>query len=1018
MSDEQQRLEAEIAQLTQMIASLANMPDAQAALQPQLASKQAALAKLTQPSSPQSNSAGRDLYLATQQTINNFFGGQPGEDGERLLKDYLHHLMGECQLLRLSRLTGKERSGSGQEVTPDVQLQQIYTSLIVDGNVGLGKRHRYTVSKAQQLLERYVRQDRSGDTCLAEHVRNILIWKSDSTQRLIFGWNEQRKRILHTDDGFAHLNPDTLVDVQLTRPLLATEAARSQRLLVLLGEPGSGKSTVLRYLALQLAEQLLDPALAADTQPRPVPLYVPLGMVASMLEHEHGDSDAALLRAMRSVLDGGDGDDALRQGLSRFLRPALRRGGVILLCDGLDELPAPQPRTQVAQALAKLAQEILAPMVLTSRVKPYTTPDAWQLPADEGWQVRTIQPLAFGQVRAFVTSWYNSLAQSRNETIPPRFTSTEATQRATALLCDLYEQARVRVLVESPLLLTMLAILHTNSSSGTIPRDRALLYEECVQLVLERWEPVRTPTLQRKGLLEELGDIPGLTLPMVRQMIHDLAYQAHLQPPGDDGRGIIDQDKLDGKLFRMFQRLDVKDINAKITIFLRVLRQEIGLLQERSDNAFVLPHLTFEEYLAACYLADSENMAGLALKQWHSPDRERWREIVLLMVGRLRQQGKLEDKALSYLDRLLATHTGYRDTRAVKPLAQQRSEALLAALSYRELDDGKAFSTSALDIESRIDSPLRRQICVLLDKADSAITTPDRISAAQVLGQLGDPRFPITGADWQHELARRNEHFGKPDGYFCAVPAGTYTIGGWEEGEALAALQLPAFWIARFPITVAQYHQFMQGAGYDMQRWWTKEGWQWKHQRRRTQPRFWQDSNYSTDNQPVIGVTWYEATAFCSWLSEQLQQSLPAGCTVRLPTEAEWEVAAAWDGVQRRPSPWGKVEPTPELAIYNALQLDAPAPVGCCPAGVAACGALDLVGNTWEWTCSAYGAYPKQAYNGRKYFTPGEYSLALRGGSYYQNSTFVRCGARSRNYPVILNGDLGFRVIVASALAR
>ena len=152
--------------------------------------------------------------------------------------------------------------------------------------------------------------------------------------------------------------------------------------------------------------------------------------------------------------------------------------------------------------------------------------------------------------------------------------------------------------------------------------------------------------------------------------------------------------------------------------------------------------------------------------------------------------------------------------------------------------------------------------------------------------------------------------------------------------------------------------------------------------------------------------------------AEQLVDHLPAGYTVRLPTEAEWEVAAAWDGAQRRPSPWGKVEPTPELAIYNALQLDAPAPVGCCPAGVAACGALDLVGNTWEWTCSAYGAYPKQAYNGREDFTPGEYGLALRGGSYYQNSTSVRCGARYGDAPINNGGNVGFRVIVASALAR
>ncbi len=1009
MSDEQHRLEAEIRQLQHAIDGFANMPDVQAGLQAQLASKQAALAKLSQPSSPPSYTAGRDLNLATHQIINNFFDGQPGEDGERLLRDYLTSLIGECRLLRLSRLTNRERKGSGEEATPDVQLQQIFTSLVIDGNeLVVGKSHRYQASKAVKLLERYFKRDHAAESQLPEAVRSATVLRADGNASIeIHSWQE-----------FERLDATVPVDIQLMRPPLAAEAIRTERLLVLLGEPGSGKSTVLRHVALQLAEALLTPQNSQATARLPIPIYVPLAHVARILAHSPTDADAALLQALRELLDAGSAE-GLRQGLSRFLQPALRQGGVILLCDGLDELPFPEPRTQVSQALARLAQTIAAHMVVTSRVKPYTSPGAWQLPSDEGWRSHTIQPLAFGQVQAFVRRWYSSLAQPRAEsTTPPRFSADIATQRASALIADLRQQERVRTLVQSPLLLTMLAILHVNSESGTIPPDRALLYEECVQLVLERWEPVRTPGLQRPGLLERLGNIPNLTLGMLREMIHELAFQAHDQPPGDDGRGVIDQEKLDGKLFRLFQRLGVRQIDEKIDIFVTVLRQEIGLLQERGDQSFVLPHLTFEEYLAACYLADRADMADLALARWEGPDRERWRGILLLLMGRLRQQGKLEDKALPWLQRLLATHSGRGQQRSAKPAAQQRSETLLAALSYQELDNGAAFATSSADIEALLDQPLRAMISTLLSEPDNRILTPDRITAAQLLGQLGDPRFPVTIEAWQQQLAQRNQAFGKAAGYFCYIPAGRYSIGGWEEGQPSADLSLPAFWIARLPVTVAQYRQFMQDAGYDTQRWWTKEGWQWKHQWGRTQPRFWQDSNYSTDNQPVIGVTWYEAVAFCNWLSEQLVDHLPAGYTVRLPTEAEWEVAAAWDGAQRRPFPWGKVEPTPELAIYNALQLDASAPVGCCPAGAAACGALDLVGNTWEWTCSAYEAYPKQAYNGRKDFTPGEYDGALRGCSYYHGSTDVRCGARSWYDPCNSSVNFGFRVIVASALAQ
>jgi formylglycine-generating enzyme required for sulfatase activity len=78
-------------------------------------------------------------------------------------------------------------------------------------------------------------------------------------------------------------------------------------------------------------------------------------------------------------------------------------------------------------------------------------------------------------------------------------------------------------------------------------------------------------------------------------------------------------------------------------------------------------------------------------------------------------------------------------------------------------------------------------------------------------------------------------------------------------------------------------------------------------------------------NQPVIDVNWYEATAFCAWLTEQPGDALPAGYALRLPTEAEWEASAAWDGRGgRRPYPWGAAEPTPELAIYDASGLRRP----------------------------------------------------------------------------------------------
>jgi formylglycine-generating enzyme required for sulfatase activity len=280
----------------------------------------------------------------------------------------------------------------------------------------------------------------------------------------------------------------------------------------------------------------------------------------------------------------------------------------------------------------------------------------------------------------------------------------------------------------------------------------------------------------------------------------------------------------------------------------------------------------------------------------------------------------------------------------------------------------------------------------------------------------------VTIAAWQHELAQRTEQFGAPAGYFCAVRPDTYQIGGWKDDEPAADITLPAFWIARFPVTVAQYAPFVAaGYGKDAERWWTPNGWQWKQGRNRAQPWGWDRPEYSGPNQPVIGVTWYEARAFCDWLTEQMQDALPAGYVIRLPTEAEWEVAAAYDAQrQRRLYPWGEEAPDLERAITSESNLGRPAPVGCCPAGAAACGALDMAGNVWEVTTSSYGGYPAQSGAVKKDFTTYKRDVPYRGGSWYADSTYVRCGARDRLDPVDVFGlnVNGFRVLAAPPLAQ
>jgi formylglycine-generating enzyme required for sulfatase activity/energy-coupling factor transporter ATP-binding protein EcfA2 len=924
--------------------------------------------------------------------VNNFFGGHPGEDGQRLLRDYLSALLDECRQLRLARLTGRARTGAEQSAVPQVRLDQVYTDLTVDDQVQIGRAHRYASARGRAVVERYLRRV-DPDVAPAAHSRFVTVTTAES---------KDARRNIAIGDDFRALPDDAQVEVTAWRLRLALEAAQSRRL-VLLGEPGAGKSTALRELALLLALRLTGQSVAIPGWPAdaaPVPVYVPLGRVAALFERHQHDAHAALRQAIGDALEG---EQHVRAGLRAFLMPALRSGGVILLLDGLDELPA-AVRTQVALALRQLAQDVAAPLVVTSRVLPYRESADWQLPADEGWQVQTIQPLAFGQVRVFVRQWYAALADPRSDLTPER-----AAERADELIAQLQQRPELAPLIRSPLLLTMLAILHYNTDD--VPRDRVRLYEECVQLLLERWEPERTsPWVSHPRLAERLGNIPGLTIEHIRNVLHELAFESHDAPPGDDGRGVIDGERLSGKMVKLFRRLGARDPAAAEEAFVRVLRADAGLLQERGEGVFVFPHLTFQEYLAACYLADLPGMDKAATQRWCSADAERWRETLMLLVGRLRRQGKTDNTLIPWLARLAAARVG----RDAKEPARRRREALLAALCYAELGSAAALATSTVDIEAQLEQPLRAAIVDLLAVHDPAITVTDRIAAARVLGELGDPRAPVTMDEWKATLARRNEAFGEPDGYWCYVKPGTYRIGGWGRNEAGANITLRPCWIARYPVTVAQYRAFIDAGGYAHDEYWTPHGRTWKRERNRTRPWGWYEPQYTGANQPVIGVTWYEAAAFCNWLNAHLRAALPEGYALRLPTEAEWEVAAAYDAAgQRRDYPWGWEDPTPERAIYNANGLNAPAPVGCCPAGAAACGALDMAGNVWEVTTSRYGQYPAGSAWWEKDVPPVGGDVPWRGGAWWSDSTSVRCGARLRGRPCDDWNYDGCRLVVA-----
>jgi gamma-glutamyl hercynylcysteine S-oxide synthase len=248
------------------------------------------------------------------------------------------------------------------------------------------------------------------------------------------------------------------------------------------------------------------------------------------------------------------------------------------------------------------------------------------------------------------------------------------------------------------------------------------------------------------------------------------------------------------------------------------------------------------------------------------------------------------------------------------------------------------------------------------------------------------------------------------------VPAGPFTMGTSTEPWALDnerpahRVDLPAFFIDRYPVTNGQFLAFIDAGGYANPAWWSATGWAHRQEAGLERPQHWHEDGTATrfgrrepidPAEPVVHVGWFEAEAYARWAGK------------RLPSEAEWEKAARFDpatGRSRR-YPWGDDDPTEERANLGQRHLS-PAPIGAYPAGAAPSGVHQLIGDVWEWTSSDFHGYPGfAAFPYREYsevFFGGDYKV-LRGGSFGTDASACRGTFRNWDYPIRRQIFSGFR---------
>jgi iron(II)-dependent oxidoreductase len=216
------------------------------------------------------------------------------------------------------------------------------------------------------------------------------------------------------------------------------------------------------------------------------------------------------------------------------------------------------------------------------------------------------------------------------------------------------------------------------------------------------------------------------------------------------------------------------------------------------------------------------------------------------------------------------------------------------------------------------------------------------------------------------------------------IPAGPFRFG---EKPDEVGIDHP-YLIDIYPVTNARFKVFIENEGYETEKWWTEQGWQWREKNRVLRPEYWDDSKFNASDHPVVGVSWHEAAAFCNWLSEAGKD----GFNYCLPSEKQWERAAR--GIDGRIYPWGTEFDkdrcnTKESGEGRSSRVDRYAN------GVSPVGCYDMAGNVWEWVTDFYEA--------------DQNTIAVKGGSWYNPAEDSRCAERHFFHPSGRDSNVGFR---------
>ena len=787
--------------------------------------------------------------------------------------------------------------------------------------------------------------------------------------------------------------------------------------IVILGQPGSGKSTLLDYLVLILTGHINHPLTTYIG--KLIPIFVRLRDAG---KNKGTDSILTLIESPKN--------SGLNYYPKGFFKRNLQNGKCVVLLDGLDEVLDEALHEKIVNDIVTFSNEY---------------PDNWIIVTcrTAGWkdQLRNfrryeIQEFEGDDIRKFIGAWYrevirteeiNRLGINPSESL---IRETEANSyrksldQADSLFGIIQGNDSLVRMARTPLILSLITLVHKIRTD--LPKGRSRLYRECLEIMLEKWDiqDKRLDLIKSPSLKDKLFVLQHISMYFLE---NDLLQ--------------LDQRKLENLIAPL-----IPSLTAQIPedILLRQLYERSGVFVELSLGHFGFAHRALQDYLAASFIANND-LDSILLKH---VKEERWREVILMAIGLVSPQ----QRSMALIQALI--DQGYRDTMSLalagyslsediqidEKLRIEVKERLLDAIQSPKEDIyfvhlrnalietdylafGKWMEKSLLSTDDHLRERAFQSISGLKAEMtghfipiflkiinDSHADNELRIQSTLALVNLSfkpdqsiwnslnnlrqnqnlDLRYAAT---WVLCELGRYSDFG-----MVKVPSGEFIMGSDNSDDTSNAdeqpqhtVYLPTFYIGQFPVTVADYKNYIQD-----------------------------DSSKASvledlpDNQPVTNITWKDAIEYANWFG------------VSLPSEAEWEKSAR--GNDGRYYPWGNswhpnYANTSEYwhggrgalskmirrtSNANITAVDVFARLNVSPYKCA-----DMVGNVWEWTRSTYFKYPYITSDGREIIDISQ-RFVLRGGSFEENHQNARCSSRlaiGMNFPA---KNRGFRIAISS----